>query len=94
MSDIPKITVGSDDNSYRLDELLTVSMIMEIFDVSRLTVYNWLGDGEEIDGVIFYPNGKFPNSFKASIGGSAKIYIPVSNVKDYINKKQKNFPQV
>lgn len=77
-----KIKITAPDGfTYNLDELLTTVNIMEIFGVTNITVYNWLGT---IDENYCYPNGKFPHAFK--FGG--KIYIPVKDAKDRIVKKQ------
>jgi hypothetical protein len=79
-----KIKITAPDGvAYSLDELLTTRDIMEIFNVTNITVYNWLGS---IDENGAYTDGKFKHAFK--LGGL--IYIPVEDVKDVIVKKQSN----
>lgn len=73
-----KIT-APDGICYGLDELLTVTNVMEIFEVTNITVYNWLG---KIDDKGVYSEGKFEHAFKLG-----KIYIPMIDVQKYISNK-------
>lgn len=75
---------------YRLDELFTAKMIMEIFDIGRVTVYNWLGEKVEGNNTITYPLGKFPNAFK-SAGATGKIYIPKKDVESLIERRSRGY---
>lgn len=79
-ANIMRIT-APDGVSYSLDELLTTSAVMDIFGVTNVTVYNWLG---KVDENGAYTQGKFRHAFK--LGGN--IYIPVEDVKNVIKQKQ------
>lgn len=84
---ISNIVIQHGEIKYKLNELLTVRMVMEVFDVTRVTVYNWLGKKSE-NGT--YPDGKFPHAFKLKNEG--KIYIPINDVKHLIDMKTQGYP--
>ena len=70
---------SNDGVKYAMSELFTVESVMKTFDVTRMTVYNWLGKKSSTGG---YPDGKFPHSFKLG-----KIYIPIVDVQEYIQNR-------
>lgn len=73
--------VAPDGVTYSLNDLLSVKNVMDIFNVTRVTVYNWLGKCSESNA---YEDGKFKHAFK--FGGM--IYIPYEDIKNEIDKKQ------
>jgi len=88
--DINNMIIQNGEIRYRLNELLTVRMVMEVFGVTRVTVYNWLGKKDDNDK---YPNGKLPHAFKVGSDGG-KIYIPLNDVKALVDKRTKDFPTI
>lgn len=76
-----KLRVTAPDGTvYNIEDLLTVKKVMEVFEVTRVCVYNWLGPKSD-KGT--YPDGKFPHAFK-----EGKIYIPIVDIKDMISNKK------
>jgi hypothetical protein len=73
------IVTAPDGTKYNIADLLTVDKLMEVFSVTRITVYNWLGKKDKSN---MYPSGKFPHAFKVG-----KIYIPIIDVKRMISNK-------
>ena len=74
------VVTAPDGKKYEIRETLSVEKIMEIFDVTRVTVYNWLGKRDKNN---MYSKGKFPHAFKMG-----KIYIPIIDVTDVVQNKQ------
>lgn len=100
---VNEIIVTNGSKKYRLSELLNVRMVIEIYGVSRMTVYNWLGKAVESSNTEVATNydGKgltdnvskiitYPNgTFPNAFKDKAtgKIYVPVTDVQNHIRKK-------
>lgn len=86
MSDGLKI-ISPNGNKYKVTDLITVRKVQELFGVTHITVYSWLG---KLNDISVYSDGRFPNAFKYN----KRIYIPVSDVENVIKNAQHPFDKI